>query len=170
MSGEKRCIIDASILLDFIEGDIFDTLFSLPFDFSTSDIVADEISRSYSPSELRALGLKILGLEAEQVLMIEALQIEHLELSPNDLSVYILACQYRSLLISGDGPLRELADSQKIEYHGTLWLLEEMIHRELIAPQDAARALRTMLANKRWLPRADSERLIKKWESDHPDL
>jgi hypothetical protein len=34
--------------------------------------------------------LKILGLEAEQVLTIEALQIEHLELSPNDLSVYIL--------------------------------------------------------------------------------
>jgi hypothetical protein len=114
--------------------------------------------------------LKILGLEAEQVLTIEALQIEHLELSPNDLSVYILACRYRSLLISGDGPLRELADAQKIEYHGTLWLLEEMIHRELIAPQDAALALRTMLANKRWLPRADSERLIKKWESDHPDL
>jgi hypothetical protein len=56
----------------------------------SSDIVADEISRSYSPSELRALGLKIFGLEAEQVLTIEALQIEHLELSPNDLSVYIL--------------------------------------------------------------------------------
>lgn len=60
-----------------------------------------------SPSELRALGLKILALEAEQVLTIETLQIEHLELSPNDLSVYILACQYRSLLISGDGPLRD---------------------------------------------------------------
>ncbi|MDO8874242.1 MAG: hypothetical protein Q7V05_16180 [Methanoregula sp.] len=89
MTGQKKCIIDASILLDFIEGGIFDTLFSLPFDFSTSDIVADEISRSYSPSELHALGLKILGLEAEQVLMIETLQIEHIELSPNDLfSVY----------------------------------------------------------------------------------
>ncbi|MDP2797320.1 MAG: hypothetical protein Q8N94_07405 [Methanoregula sp.] len=170
MTGQKKCIIDASILLDFIKGGIFDTLFSLPFDFSTSDIVADEISRSYSPSELHALGLKILGLEAEQVLMIETLQIEHIELSPNDLSVYILARQHRSLLISGDGPLRELADSHKVEYHGTLWLLEEMIHRELLPPQEAARALRTMLANKRWLPRAESERLIKKWEINPPDL
>ena len=165
MTGQKKCIIDASILLDFIEGGIFDTLFSLPFDFSTSDIVADEISRSYSPSELHALGLKILGLEAEQILMIETLQIEHIELSPNDLSVYILARQYRSLLISGDGPLRELADSHKVEYHGTLWLLEELIEKDLLSQKDAARALRTMLDNKRWLPRADSERLIKKWES-----
>jgi len=170
MTGQKRCIIDASILLDFIEGDIFDALFSLPFYFSTSDIVADEISRSYSPSELRAFGLKILGLEADQILQIEALQIVHSELSPNDLSVYILARQHRSLLISGDGPLRELADSHKVEYHGTLWLLEEMIPRELIAPKDAARALRTMLANKRWLPRADSERLIKKWEMNPFDF
>ena len=165
MTGQKKCIIDASILLDFIEGGIFDTLFSLPFDFSTSDIVADEISRSYSPSELHALGLKILGLEAEQILMIETLQIEHIELSPNDLSVYILARQHRSLLISGDGPLRELADSHKVEYHGTLWLLGELIEKDLLSQKDAARALRTMLDNKRWLPRADSERLIKKWES-----
>ena len=133
MTGQKKCIIDASILLDFIEGGIFDTLFSLPFDFSTSDIVADEISRSYSPSELREFGLKILGLEAEQILMIETLQIEHIELSPNDLSVYILARQHRSLLISGDGPLRELADSHKVEYHGTLWLLEELTEKDLLS-------------------------------------
>ena len=97
--------------------------------------------------------------------MIETLQIEHIELSPNDLSVYILARQHRSLLISGDGPLRELADSHKVEYHGTLWLLGELIEKDLLSQKDAARALRTMLDNKRWLPRADSERLIKKWES-----
>ncbi len=170
MTGQKKCIIDASILLDFIEGGIFDTLFSLPFDFSTSDIVADEISRSYSPSELREFGLKILGLESEQILMIETLQIEHIELSPNDLSVYILARQHRSLLISGDGPLRELADSHKVEYHGTLWLLEELTEKDLLSQKDAAQALRTMLDNKRWLPRADSERLIKKWEMNPTDF
>ena len=165
MTGWKRCIVDASILLDFIEGDIFDLLFSLPFEFSTSDIVADEISRSYSPSELRALGLKIIGLEVDQVLLIETLQTEHIELSPKDLSVYILACQQRSLLISGDGPLRELADSARVEYHGTLWLLGELVKKDILSQKDATRALRTMLANKRWLPRAESERLIKKWES-----
>ncbi len=62
-------------------------------------------------------------------------------------------------------PLRELADSHKVEYHGTIWLLGELIEKDLLSQKDAARALRTMLDNKRWLPRADSERLIKKWES-----
>jgi predicted nucleic acid-binding protein len=113
---------------------------------------------------LQTLGLRIIGLGAEQILTIETLQAGHPELSPNDLSIFILALQHHSLLISGDGPLRELADSHNVEYHGTLWILEEMIHQELIAPQDAARALRTMLAKKRWLPRSESERLIKKWD------
>jgi len=106
--------------------------------------------------------LKIIGLEAERVLEIETLQIEHIELSPKDLLVYILACQHRSLLISCDGPLRKLADSARVEYHGTLWLVGELVEKDLLSQKDAARALRTMLANKRWLPRAESERLIKK--------
>jgi hypothetical protein len=165
MTGKKRCVIDASILLDFIEGEIFGLLFSLPLEFSTSDIVADEISRSYTPSELREYGLEIIVLEEEHILEIGTMQAEHTELSPNDLSVFILARERRSFLISGDGPLRELADLSRIEYHGTIWLLEMMVQHEVILPGTAAVALRTMLNKKRWLPRSECERLIRKWES-----
>ncbi|MCK9579518.1 MAG: PIN domain-containing protein [Methanoregula sp.] len=101
MTGKKRCVIDASILLDFIEGEIFETLFSLPLEFSTSDIVADEISRSYTPSELRKYGVEIIALEEEFILEIGTIQAEHTELSPNDLSVFILAREQGSFLISG---------------------------------------------------------------------
>jgi hypothetical protein len=59
-----------------------------------------------------------------------------------------------------------LADTNRVEYHGTLWILEEMIERGILLPSDAAAALRTMLASKRWLPRAECEKLIKKWESE----
>ena len=127
--------------------------------------MADEISRSYTPAELQARGLQILVLEVELVLEIGALQASYPELSPNDLSVFIVARENQSILISGDGPLRQLADSGKVEYHGTLWLLEELVTLDCISPLDAARSLRTMLSRKRWLPRAESEHLIKKWES-----
>jgi hypothetical protein len=166
MTGKKRCVIDASILLDFIEGEIFETLFSLPLEFSTSDIVADEISRSYTPTELGEYGLEIIALEEEFILEIGTLQAEHTELSPNDLSVFILAREHGSFLISGDGPLRQLADISRIEYHGTLWLLEMMVHHEVILSGAAAVTLRTMLNKKRWLPRSDCEKLIRKWESE----
>ena len=167
MRKRKICIIDATILLDFIAGDIFDTLFSLPVDFLTSDFVADEVSKTYSFEDLEGFGLQVLELSEEQMLEIEDLQIHHLELSPSDLSVYVLAKSMTALLISGDSPLREMAESQRIEYHGTLWLMEELVTRELLSTEHATRALNKMLDNKRWLPRQESEKLMKKWKSQH---
>ena len=45
MPDERRiCIVDANILFDFLAGGCIDLLFTLPFDFRTSDIVAYLIS------------------------------------------------------------------------------------------------------------------------------
>jgi len=167
MNKKKIGIIDATILLDFIAGDIFDTLFSVPIDFHTSDFVADEVSKTYSFEELEGFGLQVLEMSEEQMLEIEYLQGRHPELSPGDLSVYILAKSLDALLISGDGPLREMAETQKIEYHGTLWLLEELVKGDLLSFEDAASALETMLDSKRWLPRGECEKMIKRWRSGH---
>jgi len=167
MSKSRRtCCVDANILFDFAEGDIFDVLFLLPFDFHTSDIVANEISESYSDKQLTGLGLEILDLDEFEVLEIFTMKQEHIELSVEDVSVYFLSRKHNMMIISNDGPLRELADRSRIEYHGTLWLLEEIVRSKILPPQDAAVALRSMLKNKRWLPRSECERLIKKWESE----
>ena len=164
--NRRACCIDANILLDFITGDIIDALFLLPFDFHTSDIVAHEISKSFSGKQLRQLGLIILDLEEPEVLEIFTLKQEHIELSIEDVSVYFLSRKHDAMILSNDSPLRDLADTSKIEYHGTLWLLGELIEKDLLLTWDAARALRQMLANKRWLPIAECEKLIKKWESE----
>jgi len=161
----RTCCIDANILFDFIAGDIFDALFLLPFDFHTSDIIANEISESYSGKQLKQLGLTILVLDESEVLEIFTLKQEHIELSVEDVSVYFLSRKHDTMILSNDGPLRDLADTSRIEYHGTLWLLGELIEKDLLTPRDATRALRQMLANKRWLPIAECEKLIKKWES-----
>ena len=164
--SRRTCCIDANILFDFIEGDILNALFLLPFDFHTSDIVANEISESYSEKQLTQLGLEILDLNDSEVLEIFSMKQEHIELSVQDVSVYFLSRKHNTMILSNDGPLRELADSSRIEYHGTLWLLDEMVQREILSPQDATVALRFMLANKRWLPRPECEKLIKKWNSE----
>lgn len=117
--------------------------------------------------DLKGFGLQVLELSEEQMLEIEDLQSHHLELSPSDLSVYVLSKSMTALLISGDSPLREMAESRRIEYHGTLWLLEELVTRELLSTENAARALNIMLDNKRWLPRQECEKLMKKWKSRH---
>lgn len=163
--SRKQCCIDTNILFDFIAGDIFDALFLLPFDFHTSDIVAIEISKSYSEQHLASLGLRILALNETDVLEILDLKRGRSGLSVEDVSVFYLSRKHGTMILSNDGLLRELADTSCIEYHGTLWLLEEMIRRGIVQHHEAASALRSMLNNKRWLPRPESEALIKKWES-----
>jgi len=164
--SRRTCCIDANILFDFVAGDIFDQLFLLPLDFHTSDIVAYEISGSYSGRQLTQRGLEILALDDSEVLEIFTMKQEHSGLSVEDVSVFFLSRKHGTLILSNDGLLRELADASRIEYHGTLWLLDEMIQKEILQPREAASALRSMLKNKRWLPRPECETLIKKWESD----
>lgn len=53
-------------------------------------------------------------------------------------------------------------DLSRIEYHGTLWLLQEMVLGEILIPRDAAVALRSMLDNKRWLPRSEMRKIDQK--------
>jgi hypothetical protein len=163
--SRKTCCIDANIFFDFASGDIFDALFLLPFDFHTSDIVAHEISGSYSKQQLTRSGLTILTLDESEVLEIFSLTQDHIDLSLQDVSVYFLSRKHKTMILSNDGPLRELADGSRIEYHGTLWLLEEIVRHKILPPGEAAAALRAMIQNKRWLPHADCERLIRKWES-----
>ena len=160
----RTCCIDANILLDFIAGDIFDALFLLPFDFQTSDIVAHEVTNSYSHKQLKQLGLTILNLDESEVLEIFTRKQRHIELSVEDVSVYFLSRKYGTMILSNDGPLRILADSDRIEYHGTLWLLGQLVDKDLLSPQDACRALQRMIDNKRWLPIGECEKMIRNWE------
>jgi hypothetical protein len=43
--------------------------------------------------------------------------------------------------------------------------LDELIIRELLPQSDAIKALQAMLDGKRWLPRSECEKLMKKWEA-----
>jgi hypothetical protein len=163
--SRRTCCIDANILFDFVAGNIFDSLFLLPFDFRTSDIVAIEISKSYSEQHLGSLGLRILALNEAETLEILELKRGRSGLSVEDVSVFYLSRKHGTMILSNDGLLREMADASRIEYHGTLWLLEEMIQSGILQHPEAASALRSMLNNKRWLPRSECEGLIKKWEA-----
>ena len=165
-SSRRTCCIDANILFDFAAGEIFDSLFLLPFDFHTSDIVAYEISGSYSTDELTRAGIRILALDETEVLEVYLLKQDHLDLSLQDVSVFFLGLKRSMMILSNDSPLRELANDYGIEYHGTLWLMEELVRRKILTRQDAITALKRMLGNKRWLPRAECNQLIKKWESE----
>lgn len=165
--GDKKeitCILDASVMLDLIVGEIESCLLSCPCMFITSDIIADEeINRSYTRTQLQELGISINELEPDELIRIMEIMERHPELSPKDLSAYLFSVKYGGILISGDGALRTFAEAHQITCHGTLWLLDHLVNRRLLVPPEGANALERMLKGKRWLPRAECEMRIQVW-------
>ncbi len=166
MSERRRCVVDASILFDFFAGDIFDSLFSPPFDHRTSDFVADEIADTYSPDQLRTLGLTILDLDEIEVAEIQTIQSENPHLSIEDISLFILVRRDGGVLLTGDKLLNQYACSHTIECHGTLWILGELIRFGPFRQVQARAALLKMLSADRRLPRPECETLLRRWRED----
>ena len=51
----------------------------------------------------------------------------------------------------------------QIEVHGTLWILDLLIDRKLLAPRQAMEKLQKLLNTKRRLPRRECQKRLKAW-------
>jgi hypothetical protein len=123
------------------------------------------ISGKNAESKLEQNGFIILKLDEAEVREIYSLKQDHNELSLDDFSLFFMGQKHQMMILSNDGLLRELADKARIEYHGTFWLLEEMIQTGILPAPEAATALGLMLKNKRWLPRSECEHQVQKWDT-----
>jgi predicted nucleic acid-binding protein len=82
----------------------------------------------------------------------------------NDCSVLFLARKLDALLLAGDKPLRIEAERRRIEVHGTLWILDQLVAEDVISTKNAAARLRGLLDAGRFLPLGESEKRIRLWE------
>lgn len=165
MSGiPGMCIIDANIIFDFVVGGILEALFRLEYKFVSTDFVIYEI-KSIEQSELERYGLEVVELPEAMISEIYRLRSENRALSIEDLSLLVFA-KYNpeSILVSGDGPLRRKAQHEKIEFHGTLWLLDQIVVHGIIQAAEAATALQLM--EERRLPPDEYRDRLQQWLDD----
>ena len=86
-----------------------------------------------------------------------------IELFVADISVLVLENHANAILLSGDGHLRMAAKKGGIACHGTLWLMDKLVEREILFPHRAAESLQAMCDNNRWLPEEECRQRIRKW-------
>jgi predicted nucleic acid-binding protein len=84
-------------------------------------------------------------------------------LSPSDKSVFSLALELDAMILTGDGLIRRTAISRKIETHGSLWLLDRFLEKELITRAIAVQRLEKLRGYNTRLPHADCEDRISNW-------
>ncbi len=163
---------DAGILIDMFECNLEEEWCSLDFKLTTTSFVWREINRRHQKTRLKTFvdrgKLIIEAIGAETMAEIARMKTEVSPgLSVEDISVLLLSLQTRGVLLSGDGLLRRQAESQGVEVHGILWMIDTLINHRLISPLVAADRLEKLLqSGGSWLPLEECRKRLTKWRKN----
>lgn len=155
-------ISDTNIWIDIRNAGLLDDLFKLPFTLCCTDFVLNEL-QDLPRDDLVAQGLIVEALDDEAVTGLYALTVQHRNSSLADVSCYYLARTTGYALLTGDGRLRKQAAKDGIEVFGVLWLLDQLVVYDLIAPTRAADALEAMLRLGARLPPGECQDRLHRW-------
>lgn len=155
-------VTDTNIWIDLENGGILAEVFHLPYQFLTPDFAISELIHPRWKT-LHALGLEARELDPEGILELFRLRSDFNNLSTTDLAAFLLAKTLEATLLTGDWRLNELAKANRLSVHGVLWLLDEMVHYQAIAPGQAANALGRMLDQGARLPADECRKRLASW-------
>ncbi len=129
-------VSDSSCLIDLRKASLLDAFLKLPYEIVIPDTLFEEELLKFSVTEKAALlenGLKVIGLPGEGVRRAQELEADFPVLSIHDCFAFSLAERIpNSILLTGDGSLRDIAANHQIEVHGVLWGIDE-IHKATTA-------------------------------------
>ena len=67
-------------------------------------------------------------------------------------------------MLTGDRRLRIEGMKQELEVRGLLWVLDELVARNVITSKLAAVKLRAIIGSGAFLPKKDCDERLKRWE------
>lgn len=144
-------ISDTNILIDLEVGGLIENMFSLPYQFTTPDILYyDELEEHHS--NLIGLGLHLGNLSPESIDHLQVIIEKYPKPSRYDCMTLVLAQQETCPLLTGDKELRTSAEHENIEVKGTLWLVEQLVEEGIITLNKAREAYQEMENSGRRLP------------------
>lgn len=162
MPSPNPAVVDANVLFDFRAGAALAALVRLPGGVVVTDLVLAE-PRAEDQREIMNAGVRVRSLDEQQVQDLARLAASERKLSTQDLSAFILARDDELVLLTGEKALRAYAEAAGVEVHGTIWVLDELITAQALAPEEAADALERMMDAGRRLPPPDSRAAIARW-------
>lgn len=109
-------------------------------------------------------GLETGELYGAEVLEVVALRARYPGPGANDLFALVLAKVRDATLLTGNSHLTRAAESEGVPVHGTLWVLDRLVERQMISAQRATEALTRMLEADRRLPPAECQQRLRQWE------
>lgn len=113
-------------------------------------LFVDELEEQHS--YLLEHGLQLGELSPDSMAEVEQLVLRYNQPSRYDCMALVLAKQQQCPLLTGDMALRKAAIKEQVEVKGTLWVIGELIEKQIITWQAAKIAYEKMEAEGRRLP------------------
>ena len=168
----KIAVKDAGLLIDMDLMGVLDVWVCLGIETLTTDQVFQEV-RGRHPNVVAHVergSIVVIPIGLERIFQ-EIEEERYRKLSPEDVSVLILARETGAMLLTCDGSLREEAEGQCIEVHGSIWVMDRLVDEERLAGSVAADKLEALMnragSEKRFLPKKEAKRFIRKWRGIH---
>ncbi len=164
----RIAVKDTSILIDLAEGDLLGLWFKLQIETHTTDFVLAELRKETQWQHVSVFA--DAGLIQRHVTQPDGLAevVDYARahgVSLADASGVLLAIRLKACLLTGDRRMRNAAREGGVEVRGVLWIIDQLVEREVIGKHEAADRLERICAAGSRLPRDECEVRIKDWRS-----
>ena len=162
-------VSDTNIFIDLFKLGLLNAFFNLPWEIHTTDFVINELEdpdqKASAETYINQNRLIVGTLSAEDLnAILLRRDASGTKVSFTDYSVCYYAKKYGYTLLTGDKPLRKIAESEGVPVHGILYLLDELIYYGILSPLSAAEALEHLNRINSRLPIDEVEARLKKWK------
>lgn len=158
----RLIVTDACIFIDVIELQLTSKFFGLEFEVHTTiDVINElypnqqEILRAFE--QAGKLTIHILSPE-EQLEIVK--QNFPRSLSPEDASVIFTAQRLNATILSSDKPVRTFSKKLAIEYHGMLWIFDQLVAQGLLSKNEGKNKIK-LLVDSNLIYKTNQEMLIE---------
>ena len=154
-------VSDTSVLIDLERGQLLEEMFRLPFEFAVPDLLYARELAGPLGEQLMALGLRVEVLTPAELSQATIVRRQNARLSTPDTFAFAIVQSRQWTLLTGDGGLRELAQAERIDMHGVLWLFNQLADGNHVARDRLHQGLNTIFAHPRCrLPASEVRRRL----------
>jgi predicted nucleic acid-binding protein len=145
---KKIVILDANILIDLVKTGLFDLSMELQYDFSTTDIVLEDLDEQQLATiqpHICSAKCMLIRIPENDLAKIQRMSTADPRLSEQDWSTFFYAQQQKALLITDDTRMKKIAASKGITTCGICWILDQLTEMNLLTKQEASSFLQAQM-------------------------
>jgi predicted nucleic acid-binding protein len=166
--GMKVAITVVSVLFDLFYVGVLPEFFGLDIEIYTTGFIYNEILQSDEKNEfelfVRSGQLKIIVVEENEQETISNMKLTYSNRSIADKTALYKAMQMECILLTCDDKLKKEAIKQKLEVHGSIWIIDQLLDNDIIDTNRAIEVIESLKKTNSWLPVDELDRRLTKYK------